>query len=62
MRYQLSLLGAAMTGGIDTNKPGAELAGELIGEWISVGPLESARLDALEARLKKALDVLNNKR
>ncbi|HEX7027653.1 MAG TPA: DUF349 domain-containing protein, partial [Gammaproteobacteria bacterium] len=62
MQYQLSLLGAAMTGGIDTNKPAAEQTAELIGDWISVGPLEISQFDLLETRLKKALDALNKKR
>lgn len=62
MRYQLSMLGAAMTGGIDTNKPAKELAAELLGEWCSLGPIEPDAFDGLEARLKKALDALNKKR
>lgn len=62
MRYQLSLLGAAMTGGIDTHKPAKELVVELLGEWCSLGPIEPDAFDGLEARLKKALDALNKKR
>jgi hypothetical protein len=62
MRYQLSLLGAAMTGGIDTHKPAKELAAELLEEWIAIGPIDPGQFDALEARLKKVLDALDKKR
>lgn len=61
MNYQLSLLGAAMTGGIDTNRPAKELSAELIGEWCSLGPIEPGQFNALETRLKRVLDVLNKR-